>query len=188
MQHLKQQKDLIRKRFIKLRLSLLRDKIAIDSSMIALKLQNMNIFQNAKNFLLYMPVKNEVDTKYILSLLVESKKNIFLPAFDKSGWIISKLKMNDDLVSGPFNIKQPKKISRSSIDDCDIAIVPGIAFSQSGVRVGYGKGVYDKLLENSRCIKIGLCYDFGLIKSLESQINDVPMDIVISEKRMIKLI
>ena len=186
MSNLKQQKDLIRNKIIKLRLELSDDQIAIDSAMIALKLQKIDCFRIAKGVLLYMPIKNEVETKYMLSLLEKSKKHVFLPAFSNSGWIISKFKIDENLISGPFDIKQPKKISRGHISDCDIAIIPGIVFSDDGVRVGYGKGVYDRLLKNTDCLKIGLCYDFQIVKYLKPKPNDVPMDIVISEKRIIR--
>ena len=176
------------KKFLQLRLGLSNNQIAISSAMITLKLQNMNFFQNAKNFLIYMPIKNEVETKYIFSLLAENKKNIFLPAFGKNAWCISKYRLGDDLISGPFNILQPKKIQQAHIGDCDVAIVPGLAFCQNGLRIGYGKGVYDRLLADSKCIKIGLCYDFGIVKNFEYESNDVPMDFIISEKRIIKLI
>ncbi len=188
MSKLKQQKDLIRKKFLKLRLGLSINQIAISSAMITLKLQNMNIFQNAKNFLIYMPINNEVETKYILNMLLESNKKVFLPVFGKNAWCISKYRLGDDLISGPFNIKQPKKIQRALIGDCDVAIVPGLAFSNIGFRIGYGKGVYDRLLTDSKCIKIGLCYDFGIVNNFEYESNDVPMDFIISEKRIIKLI
>ncbi len=188
MSKLRQQKDLIRNKFLKLRLGLSINQIAISSAMITLKLQNMNIFQNARNFLIYMPINNEVETKYILNMLLESNKKVYLPVFGKSGWSIGIYKTSDDLISGPFNILQPKKIQQAHIGDCDVAIIPAIAFSNNGFRIGYGKGVYDRLLADSKCIKIGLCYDFGIVKNFEYESNDVPMDFIISEKRIIKLI
>jgi 5-formyltetrahydrofolate cyclo-ligase len=177
-------KDKIRYKFKKLRLKLSENEVSIKSAMITLKLQNLDCVRSAKSVLLYVPVKNEVDTRYIFNSLVESQKKIFLPAYGKSGWCISKYKIDDDLISGPFNIKQPKKLSRVDIGDCDVAIIPGIVFSEGGTRVGYGKGVYDKLLVNSNCVKIGLCYDFQIVKSLKPDLNDIPMDIIISEKRI----
>lgn len=179
-------KNQIRKNYLNLRLKLSETEVNIRSVMITLKIQKIHVFLCAKSVLLYMPIKNEVETKYILSILAENKKNVLLPAYDKSGWCVSKYKIDDDLIFGPFNILQPKKIRITDISDCDIAIVPGIAFSESGVRVGYGKGVYDEMLMNSSCLKIGFCYDFQVVKSLKPKPNDVPMDIVISEKRIIR--
>ena len=132
-----------------------------------------------------MPIKNEVETKYIFSFLAEGKKTLFLPAFDKKTWLICKYKFGDDLVTGPFNTKQPRNIQPVHINDCDIALIPGLAFSNNGFRIGYGKGVYDRLLENSSCIKIGLCYDFQIVKRLNLEDGDIPMDIIVSEKRSI---
>lgn len=38
----------------------------------------------------------------------------------------------------------------------DVAIIPGVAFDKRGARLGYGKGVFDRLLADSDALKIGL--------------------------------
>ena len=61
-------------------------------------------------------------------------------------------------------------------------LVPGVAFSTSGARLGRGKGFYDRFLKNlpKRVRKIGLAYDLQIIDSLPIDPHDIPVDIVIT--------
>ena len=58
-----------------------------------------------------------------------------------------------------------------------LVIVPGLAFSPSGVRLGFGGGYYDRLLP--RCagaMVIGVCFDVQIVESLPSEPHDHPVD------------
>ncbi|NYC95122.1 5,10-methenyltetrahydrofolate synthetase [Clostridium acetobutylicum] len=59
--------------------------------------------------------------------------------------------------------------------------MPGLAFDESGGRIGYGGGFYDRymsLLDKS-AVKVGICYDFQVIDKVIMNINDVPVDKII---------
>ena len=66
----------------------------------------------------------------------------------------------------------------------DVSIIPGVAFDKKGVRLGYGKGVFDRLLAKSQAFKIGLAYDFQIVDELPREKHDLVMDIVESEKKV----
>ena len=85
---------------------------------------------------------------------------------------------------GAHGIPEPTEIVPISIEEIEIILVPGLAFDKTGARMGFGKGYYDKLLETRKAIKIGICYDFQLLDKIPSEPHDVPMDIIITEKRV----
>lgn len=158
--------------------------------------KSRKVFENFKDcgfektvqkVLVYLPIKNEVETKLIIEYLRQNKKNIFLPTFIEEGWIISEFINKEDLVDGPFGTRQPAKSNVASVSDLDLTIVPGLAFSKNGFRLGYGKGVYDKLLKNFCGIKVGLAYDFQIVNEFSHQKHDVKMDYLITEKRIIRI-
>ncbi len=66
------------------------------------------------------------------------------------------------------------------VDKIDLIIVPGIAFDKSLNRLGRGKAYYDKLLKDSKAIKIGVCFDFQLLESVPVDKYDVKMDLIIT--------
>ena len=87
---------------------------------------------------------------------------------------------DDSMETGSFGIMEP--MGEPYVGDVDVAIVPGVAFSDGGVRLGRGKGFYDRMLKSLPCYKIGLCFSFQRmdISSL-AEPHDVLMDEVVSD-------
>ncbi|RLF39548.1 MAG: 5-formyltetrahydrofolate cyclo-ligase, partial [Thermoplasmata archaeon] len=90
----------------------------------------------------------------------------------------------DDLERGAFGILEPQN-KKIYTGDIDIIIVPGIAFDFRGYRIGYGKGFYDRFLRGADALKIGIAYDFQIVKQIPEDDGDVPVDIIVSEKRVL---
>lgn len=158
------------------------------SQKIARKLFTLVEIQGKMNFLIYVPINNEVDTKSIIEWLLGKGTNIFVPAHLKENntWVFTKFTGWEELEKGPFNIPQPQSISPIDPATGNVAIIPGVAFSKKGVRLGYGKGVFDRLLGNSDAIKIGLAYDFQIVDEFTGEDHDLRMDIVITEKEILR--
>lgn len=68
------------------------------------------------------------------------------------------------------------------IEEIDIFLVPGVAFDHSCVRLGYGKGFYDRMLTGKRAdaLAVGVIYDEMLYEKLPAENHDYIMDAVIS--------
>ena len=60
-------------------------------------------------------------------------------------------------------------------------MVPAIAYDRNGNRVGRGKGYYDRLLADTRALKVGVGYDFQLVDEVDAETHDIPVDMVITE-------
>jgi 5-formyltetrahydrofolate cyclo-ligase len=68
-----------------------------------------------------------------------------------------------------------------------ILLVPGLAMSKKGQRLGRGGGFYDRYLEHFTGLKIGLTFDCCLLETLPEEDHDQLMDWVISESGIIKI-
>lgn len=68
----------------------------------------------------------------------------------------------------------------------DIIIVPGIAFDQTGNRLGRGGGFYDSYLAKFDGPKIGICKSLQLVDELPIEEHDIKVDFVITEKNLIE--
>jgi 5-formyltetrahydrofolate cyclo-ligase len=68
-------------------------------------------------------------------------------------------------------------------------LVPGMAFDQTGVRLGHGRGYYDELLSRipSDRPRIGITVDRLLFDALPSEPHDIPMTHIVTESRIIEL-
>ena len=71
----------------------------------------------------------------------------------------------------------------------EILIVPLVAFSRSGGRLGYGGGFYDRTLEMLRAVKptlaIGFAYAAQEQPDLPLESTDQPLDLIVTEKGVI---
>ena len=175
------------------RKALSKREIDEKSTAIKEKLNLMPQFKKSKNILTYVSFNNEVDTiNTIKDLLIKKEKNVLVPYVDKNKLIqISKINSFDELEPKTFGILEPKdgKIRKFDAKKVDLVLVPGIAFDKNGHRIGYGYGYYDRFLGklNKNITKIGLCNEFQLVEKIPEEKHDVPMDVIITEKRVIKV-
>jgi 5-formyltetrahydrofolate cyclo-ligase len=85
----------------------------------------------------------------------------------------------DSLRVGAYNILEPVGPVFSDYDSIDLAVVPGVAFTADGIRLGRGKGYYDRLLPRIKARKIGICFPFQILHSIPAESFDIRMDEVI---------
>ena len=181
------QKKTLRQEILTKRKKLLAQGVTVKSKIIENNLIKFLKKKEFSHFLIYLPVNNEVLTNDIIDYLVESGKKVSLPTFLKQDdvWIISEFKNFNDLEPGPFNIYQPKNPRLVDLELIQAAILPGVAFDKKGVRLGYGKGVYDKLLAGFGGLKIGLAYDFQIVDAISAESHDLIVDMVVGENSII---
>ena len=65
-------------------------------------------------------------------------------------------------------------------------MVPAIAFDVKKGRIGYGGGFYDRTLVKSRAFKIGVAFSFQIFQTLPLEAHDQKVDLIITEKGIIK--
>ena len=67
-------------------------------------------------------------------------------------------------------------------------IVPGIAFDTSGVRIGYGKGHYDRVLKGLNCPIVAFAYEEQVTgAAIAAEAHDVRVTLIVTEKRIIEI-
>lgn len=66
-------------------------------------------------------------------------------------------------------------------------LIPGVAFSRKGQRIGRGKGFYDRALEGVQALKVGVCYSFQMFNELPVEDHDINMDVVVTDQEILWL-
>lgn len=174
----------IRGKYLTARKGLSKDIVKKKSKLIVKKLLGLEAIKNAKTVSAYLPVNNEVDTYSIIDYLLGAGKTVAVPGFVDRNYYFGKLNNLNNLELGPSKILQPRVFKRIDPKLVDVAIIPGVAFDQKGNRLGYGKGVFDKLLCCSDAFKVGLAFEFQIIDNLTIESHDIKMDVVVSEKKV----
>lgn len=175
-------KRAIRAKYLSKRKTLDKNFVDLSSNVIVDKI--IENLASPDNILFYLPYNNEVDLS-LLPRKIKARK-FFVPAYLNESWLISEYKSGDELTEGFKEILQPKKIIPVDIKDVDVALVPGIAFSKNGQRLGYGYGVFDRILKNSNAFKIGVCFEFQIVEDFTFEAHDINMDMVVTESNIYK--
>lgn len=180
-------KSEIRAKLLQKRSLLSRGEVLKLSNTIYNNLTETNLL-DYDNILCYSDFKNEVQTGDIIKYLISCYKNVYLPVCDTEKLIFTPRQISDinfDKQINLYGIFEPKSLLQEKAE-IDCAIIPGIAFDLSGNRIGFGKGYYDKYFHNNKNIfKIALCYEFQLLESIPKDKNDCPVDMIITENRVI---
>ena len=150
-------------------------------------------FGSARTIALYSSFRNEVLTDRIFSRAVTEGKEVFFPRVARvvrgePHLEFFRVNEREEMSPGSYDVLEPPKNGeRREAGDFDCMVVPGVAFDVSGARIGYGKGYYDRALNDAGCPKIALAFDFQLLgENLPAAGHDVKMDSIVTESRVLK--
>lgn len=183
-------KNELRQKYRTLRDSFGEEFIENASILVCKTLAERQEFINADTVLFYYPVKNEISPLLIFDLCLKMGKTVAFPVCQahNSTLVFKKVSSLDDLSKSTFDLLEPNKnceiITPSQNTVC---IVPAIAFSRDGHRIGYGKGYYDRFLANFSGTSIGLSYSALVCNNFSQNDHDIPVDMIITEREVLKI-
>ena len=180
-------KNELRAKMREMRRSLTADEVNEKSAVIARSLLNISAVKDAKTVCVYISAFKEPDTRGIIDALLSSGKRVAVPVTDEENVTLSLSYIDNasELARGAYGIYEPTVIRRADENDIDVIVTPGLAFDTRGGRIGFGKGYYDRLFEKTDALRIALCYDFQLLEKIPTEPHDAPMDIIVTEKRVL---
>jgi len=149
-----------------------------------LKLKSNNFWHKNLYFHLFLTIveQREINTEHILNILFAKDKEIVVAKSDfKHRTMVNYLLTeNTRIKTNNYNIPEPMDGIEVPPTKIDVVFVPLLAYDQFGNRVGYGKGFYDRMLEKTDCIKIGLSLFEPLDLIEDSNENDIALNFCIS--------
>lgn len=138
----------------------------------------------------YWPIQNEADVRPLMEKLANAHR-IVLPVTSRDRLRLSFRQWTPgcDMERGPFGTQHPVGTLSDGVDALspDVVMVPLLAFTRRGDRLGYGGGYYDATLaalksENPTIRTVGVAYAGQLVTTLPLEETDVPMDHILTEK------
>ena len=192
MQELTERKNNVRRDCKKRRIAMERDEKKRADSIIYDRTWDIIRTRLDMETVLYFYVSSpemEVDTLRLIDKAFGNKIMIAVPRCVTGTLALEHYFINDrsQLIKGHFGIMEPdpQKCSVVSPPHEGICIVPGLAFDITGIRMGYGKGYYDRFLEKFSGLKIGLCYENCFYtETLPHDEHDAVMDLIITDKKV----
>lgn len=179
-------KSKLRDKVLKLRKSKSKKTININPRNIYSYLKKKNY--NLKIMGGYYPANYEIDDLEILNYFFKRGSMISLPKIKKKSQMeFYKWHKNDPLLINKYGIPEPEITNRVYPD---ILFIPLVAFDNELNRLGYGGGFYDRYIQKiskiKNVLKVGLAFSFQKIKIIPTNVHDKKLDIIITEKDIIK--
>ncbi len=152
-----------------LRKELISRRKAMDSS--RRQHADMSIFGQLKplidksdSVLTYVSTDIEVDTRRVLEYCLRIGKRVAVPVSGDSELFFYEIKSIDDLSAGRFGILEPVCRENIFVGGADsLCIVPALCADGNGLRLGYGRGYYDRYLSDFMGTSVIICYaDFRM--------------------------
>lgn len=170
----------LRKRIINRRNALTQIEVLRAGEIIAEKVLRHPAYQDASVIYAYSATQNEVPLDLLFSHIFTAGKLLALPKIEHGCMnfhVISGLK---DLEKGTFGIYEPKPFCCMAPKP-ELILVPGVAFTKDGFRLGYGGGFYDRFLCDNSAYSIGIGYSFQVLDEIPLEAFDRQVSEIITE-------
>ena len=138
----------------------------------------------------YMSHAGEFPTKSLNQAILEKNWNLILPYTNRDYEIeacivdsVNNLRISSMGIEEP----DPSVCPHVKASDTDLILLPGIAFDYRGMRLGYGKGCYDRFLSDTDKhlpVIIALAWSFQVLEHIPSEKHDRPCDFIFTEKSL----
>ena len=142
--------------------------------------------KNARTIFIYISYASEVHTHALIKALLKAGKTLAVPKIVNSDDMVAETFSSwEDLVPGEVGLLTPAN-SEPCNEPFDVALIPGLGFTLSGHRMGFGRGYYDKwFAQNKVNHKIALAFEAQLVDEIPIEDTDVLMEKIVTEQRVI---
>ena len=152
---------------------------SVRSAAICVEVKKHLTVSNARVVALFSPLGYEIDVWPLVESLAATV-SVVLPRVEGDVMNFYCYDKNS-MAIGSYGINEPQDGLPVAPYEIDAVVVPGLAFTVDGARMGRGKGYYDKYLSQSdfSALKIGVCYREQMVPEIPLESHDVMMDVLI---------
>jgi 5-formyltetrahydrofolate cyclo-ligase len=183
----------IRKKLLALREQLSPDIRAAWSEAISARIVKLEIYRQASTILGYMNFGAEFASELWIQQVLADGKKLALPRVNRHTnqldlyWVDD---LENQLVSGLRGIREPvvERCERlSTLNEVEFVLLPGVAFTRDGARLGYGGGFYDKMLAHMthRPALAAAAFALQIVEQIPQEATDVKVEWIITEQETI---
>lgn len=176
----------LRKKYSEIRAKI-TDKAAKDAD-ITERLLELDKVKEADCLMVYASFGSEVETYGIIDALLGSDTKIAFPRCEDDGTMTFHIiESFADLHEGMYRISEPDiSLPCAEVTDRTVCLIPGLAFTEKGGRLGYGGGYYDRFLsDNPHIYTIALSYEELIAEELPLMKHDLLVNSIVTEERTV---
>jgi 5-formyltetrahydrofolate cyclo-ligase len=134
----------------------------------------------------YLPIRSEVDPGLVIAWAFARDIPVALPSMvDGTTMVFRRHGSGDVLVASRFGTQAPP--DAADVVDPDVVIAPMIAFDRAGMRLGHGRGFYDRAMavlraKGRRPLVVGVAFSAQEVAGIPPEPHDVAMDYIVTER------
>lgn len=186
-------KTVLRERLLEARRRVAHDVHATEAHMLSERLEP--VVTDGSTVCAYVPLSTEPGAIEILDMLLRRSGRVLLPVARTTGpgntGTPLPLRWGEyrpgALVPGPWGLLEPPEpvLPESALAEASLVIVPALAVDRRGVRLGRGRGFYDRSLggRNPQAHLIAMVRDAEFVNELPAERHDVPMTHALTPKQ-----
>ncbi len=187
-------KQSLRQSIIAARQNLAAAERAAASRAITARLAALASYRNASTVLAYMSFGAEFETAAWVRQALQDNKQVLLPRVNRASKELDLYLVEDlqrDLAPGAWDIPEPvpeRCRLAGSLHEVDFILLPGVAFTQDGARLGYGGGFYDKLIARMphQPALVAAAFSMQLVTALPQEATDRKIEWLVTEHATIQ--
>lgn len=151
--------------------------------------RDIGVMADTLNFVgalsVYLASPDEINIDPFIEYMLRAGVEVVAPRWNGETYELAKLKGLDEkkLRRGPMGIREPVDTEIVEPQKVSAWIIPGLAFTRGGKRLGYGGGWYDRLLASAPkdAAKIGVAYSFQIVDDFPAEPHDIPLTDVVDD-------
>lgn len=141
--------------------------------------------QSARSVALYSPLREEPLLDGLLEWAWARGQQVFLPVvLSAQVMVFRRLRPETGLIPGRMGILEPGTEAEEALPgSLDALVIPALAYDQQGVRLGRGKGYYDRAVPafRAQAVLIGVCFSWARVERLPRDPWDLAVECVVTE-------
>ena len=176
------------------------------------RIRNWETYKNAELLLFYVSYRSEADTLQLMKEALKEGRRLAVPKVIGTDMVFYRIREMSQLVEGYKGILEPdterteavtdrrkdaenrdlqeapaKALVKGKLPEHTLLFVPGCAFDETGGRMGYGGGFYDRFMERyPDCLRVALAYEEQLVENVPREAHDKQVDIIVTEARLVE--
>lgn len=134
----------------------------------------------------YKALPSEVNTDGIIEYFLATRR-VYLPVVEGNDIMLAEINAHTEYAKGAWNISEPlgERLKPEEVNPA-ITVTPLLGADENLMRLGKGKGFYDRYFQKANTYKIGIAFREQLVEEVPSDIWDKRLDMLVLPDRIIK--
>ncbi len=149
---------------------------------IAARIRSLEVFRRARRIAVFLAFDGEPSLRRVVEDAVRAGKQIYAPIITRRAMTFAELDLGARLGTNFFGILEPDPAKRIDPRRLDLVLTPLVAFDDRGVRIGVGRGYYDRCFQFLRARSawhrpklVGVAYELQHVRAITPEPWDVPL-------------